>query len=120
MFENEWLPQALAIGISYYDFWEMNPHIINIFSMAHRIKSKEINAQMYLQGIYMRDAILSTICNAFKGKGAEPYEYPKEPYDLTAETELTEQEKDEQIERLFASLQIMKDNFDRNKEQPTD
>lgn len=114
MFENEWLPQALVIGISYSDFWEMNPHIINIYSLAHKKRMKEKNAEMHLQGIYMRDAILSTICNAFQGKGAKPYEYPKEPYDFSPETELTEQEKDEQIEMLFASLSMMKSNFDKN------
>lgn len=123
MFENEWLPQALAIGISYYDFWEMNPHIIEIHTKAHRIKLKEQNAYMHLQGIYMRDAILSTICNAFKDKGSEPYSYPKEPYDITNEPkELTEEEKDKQIEMLFNSLNIMKTNFDRehNKDMQTD
>lgn len=115
MFENEWLPQAITLGISFNDFWDMNPHIINIYSMAHKIEVKEKNAFMHLQGIYMRDAILSSICNAFKGKGQEPYEYPKEPYDLSANTELTEKEKDEQIELLFANLGSLKDKFDKHK-----
>lgn len=115
MYEKEWLPQALSIGISYYDFWDMNPHIINIFTEAKRIQNKEKNAFMHLQGVYMRDAILSSICNSFRGKGTEPYEYPKEPYNIEGERELTEEEKDMQVEQLFANLVLMQERFESNK-----
>lgn len=123
MVEKTWLVQALSIGISYNDFWGMNPHIIKIYIDAYKTKLEEHNFLMYLQGIYVRDALLSTVGNMFKGKGTKDFEYPKEPYSLNSEEtdnsnkELTEEEKDLQVKMLFANLESMKRRFDARKQQ---
>lgn len=92
MIEKTWLVQALSIGISYNDFWHMTPHTIAIQIDAHKKKIEEKNYFMYIQGRYFADAIMATIGNSFRGKGQKPYEYPKEPYELT-KRELTQSEK---------------------------
>lgn len=115
MIEETWLPRAISIGISYDDFWHMNPHIIQIHIKAHKQWLQERNELAYIQGVYMRDAIESSICNGFRAKGSKPYEYPKEPYEFWGERELTEQEKDMQINQIFANLQLMKSNFEKNR-----
>ena len=62
-----------------------------------------------MQGLYIRDALLSTVGNMFSNKGATPMEYPAEPYPVTAE-QVAERESAEQRkmeERLKADLHAM-------------
>lgn len=74
----------------------------------------EKNALMHLQGIYLLDALKATVENALKPKGAKQYEYPSKPYPLTESKRLQseEEEKNKQVELLFAQLGAMKTNFD--------
>ncbi len=96
----------------------MTPHIVNLHIEAHRKTMDEQNMLMHLQGVYMRDAIASTIGNAFKGKGQQAYEYPKEPYNIFGiNRELTQEEKDLEVKALFDNLQGMKQRFDKKKKE---
>lgn len=115
MIEKTWLVQAIAIGISYNDFWQMNPRIIKLHIDAHKQWYEEQNTLMYIQGRYFADAIMATVCNMFRGQGHKPYEFPKEPYkfEKEEERELTPMEKDLAVKQLFAELQQMKENFDK-------
>ncbi len=92
----------------------MNPKIINAHTQAHQLAMKEYNALMHLQGIYMRDAIESSICNAFR-KG-EKYEYPKQPYDIF-EKPITETDENRQINEVFANLEAMQKRFEEAKKK---
>ena len=114
MIEKTWLVQALSIGIPYKDFWGMTPRIVGLHMKAHEKHIDEVNMMMYVQGLYVRDAIASSICNSFKGKNAKPFEYPKKPYELH-EHELTEKEKEKQVQDLFAGLMAQKARFDAKK-----
>lgn len=85
------MPKVLPLGVSYDEFWDMNPHKINILVMAFNQKTKdEIRKQnmlMHLQGQYFMEALLATVGNMFRGKGQRPHEYPKEAYTLDLEYE---------------------------------
>ena len=109
-----WLPQALAIGISYEDFWNMNPRIINIHIEGYKKKQEKQleydNYIAYLGGIYVRDALASTVGNMFSKKGHQPIEYPKEPYPVTQEQIEDKQERERQ--EFWASLHTMQANFE--------
>jgi len=111
---DDWLEQALSLGISYKDFWEMTPRIIKIHAKAHQKRIDETNVLMHIQGMYVRDAIACTIGNSFRPKSAKPFEYPKEPYQLH-EKELTEQDKQAQIREFFDGLMARKARFDAQK-----
>lgn len=111
------LPDAISIGISYHDFWgKTNPHILDLTFNGY-IKSMERqrdydNELAYLQGMYFAEAIQATIGNVFKRKTAKNHEYPKEPYNLHGERELTEEEKDVQRMAFLDSLKQMQANFE--------
>lgn len=70
----------------------------------------------YLQGRYFVDALLSTVGNMFSKKGAKPLEYPKEPYNLEAERELTQDEKDAKAKAIIDNLMRMQEAFERTKQ----
>ena len=115
-----WLTKALSIGISYHDFWTLTPKavllILDGYNQEFQRKLEYDNLIAYLQGRYMVDAIACTVGNMFSKKGAKPLEYPKEPYNLEGEKELTQEEKDAKAKAVIDNLMRMKESFDRTKQ----
>lgn len=82
MFENEWFPQANAMGVTWQEFWKMNPHIIKCLIKGHREKiEQEIKRQDLLQylwwGNYGLSAVAVAVEHTIFGKKAKS-EYVKE------------------------------------------
>lgn len=62
------------------------------------------------------DALFATVGNMLSGKGSRRFEYPKTPYELNqGHKELTENEKQMEVDRFFAREQARRINFKRNK-----
>lgn len=87
------------------------------------MRRKQADTDMYMQGLYFREALLSSVCNnsLWMEKGAKPHEYPKKTFMQTIEKEqninhntLTEEEKKKQTEMLFKSLSVMQSNYNLN------
>ena len=102
----------------------MTPAIIDAHKKAFKIKKEEQNAFAYIQGVYVRDALSSTVGNMFKKKGAKAIEYPSQPYDLYAKADeaieesdggMSEAEKRKKTEALFGMLRLMQANFEISK-----
>lgn len=101
----------------------MNPHKVMPYVRAKEMeidnRRQMENEIAYLNGIYVRDALLCTVCNMLGGKSSKKFEYPKEPYEVFQKQEepheLTEEEKIKKTEELFLRLNIMKSNFDLAK-----
>lgn len=71
------------MGISYHDFWKMNPHIIKFYIEQYKDKRNEEDLKQWQLGQYITAAI-STI-----GKG----KYPKKPmFQIIEEKEITERD----------------------------
>lgn len=119
MIEKTWLVNALSIGISYHDFWSMTPKIVLLilegYNQAEKRKFDYNNLVAFIQGRYFVDALLCTVGNMFSKKGAKTIEYPKEPYNLEGERELTQEEKDAGAKVIIDNLMRMKENFERAK-----
>lgn len=123
LYTKEWFPYCNVMGISWCQFWDMNPRIVNAHKQGFKLKKEEQNAFAYIQGVYVRDALASTVGNMMKKKGAKAIEYPSQPYDLykedvssdTGENGMTEAEKRKKTEEIFGVLSVMKANFDISK-----
>lgn len=114
MFENEWFPAAHSIGVSWDDFWRMNPHIINLMIKGHKEKLKQIDFMNWISGQYMLSAVLVAVEKNLAGRKARA-KYIKEPImKQMEEQQEPRSEKDIQKKReLFvARLQAMKTNWD--------
>lgn len=96
------MPKVIPLGVSYDDFWAMNPHRIEILILAYNeAKKNEIRTQnmlFHLQGHYFADALLATVGNMFRGKGQQPFKYPSEPFELNLDGEEIDIEDKEQRE----------------------
>jgi hypothetical protein len=104
MFEKEWFKNAYKLGVSWEDFWHMNPRIIQAIADGYAEKKKDEmqieNCVAYLQGRYFMDALMATVGNMFKSNG-----------------ELTEEEIEKQRERFAAKLTRMEANFKAGQKQ---
>ena len=121
MFEKEWLPYALSIGISYKDFWHMNPRRIRAFGEAHKKKTQILDEYMWQMGWYNKEAfqvVMAHFGAGLSGKKSDA-EYIKKP--LLQEnpngkgTELTEEEKQREVDLFFKRENIRRLNWQRNK-----
>lgn len=95
----------------------MTPHDVLVVLEGYKLHRKQEteyqNLMMYIQGRYMVDAILCTVGNMFSKKGAKQIEYPKEPYDLEPDRELTQEEKDAKADEIIKNLMRMQENFEK-------
>ena len=99
LIREEYLVNALAAGVSYELFWHLTPTKLTYFFLAQKKRRQAEDERDYLLGLYVREALRSTVCNAFlwKRKGSMPDQYPAKPFlqDLPAqqkERRLTEDE----------------------------
>lgn len=115
------LPNALAVGVPYELFWHLTPKKLEVFYEAYRIKRKLKDQEMWYMGQYVADALSATVCNAFlwKKKGEQPNTYPNSPYLSKTQTvgeheELTEDEKQKEVDLFFARERARRVNWKRS------
>ena len=90
--------------------------ILDAYNREQKRKLDYDNFIAFLQGRYFVDALLSTVGNMFSKKGAKPLEYPREPYNLEEERELTQEEKDAKAKAIIDNLMQMQESFERSKQ----
>ena len=93
----EVFPYYLSIGMTYDQFWNDDPWLAKYYRQAEEIKSDRRNQELWLQGLYVYNAICnaSPILHAFAKKGTKPVPYPDRPYSLTEKQRRKEQEEKE-------------------------
>lgn len=84
----------MAIGMSYDDYWNGDCEMTRAYLKAHKLKKQMENEKMWLQGLYIYDALcdVSPILRALPEKGAKPLPYPSKPYPLTKDKAKAEEE----------------------------
>lgn len=95
--------------MTYEQYWYGDPWMVRAFYKAHKLRQKQMNESAWVNGLYVAQAIASTVGNAFLGEGAEPIEYPEEPFPLYGE-EKVEREKSpeqEEAEAVWAKAWMM-------------
>ena len=99
----------MSIGMTYDEFWNQDVAMVRAFRKSYELKRRQQNENLWMQGLYIRDALLSTVGNMFAGKGATPIEYPAEPYPVTAEqvAEKEAAENRKMEERMKADMMAM-------------
>ena len=110
----------MSFGMTYDEYWDGDVRAHRMFREAFRLKRKERNFEMWLQGRYFYDALCaaSPILKSFS-KAKKPLDYTKEPYDLTPQDarEREEREAMERYERVKRKVAEFADEMKRrNKE----
>lgn len=101
-------PYYMSIGMSYAEFWDDDVCKVKAYREAQILRDKRQNEMLWVHGIYMRDALMSTVGNMLAGKKGNKFEYPSEPYPVTQEQIREKQEHDAKIkeERFKAEFAL--------------
>ena len=99
--------------MSYDEFWYGDPFRAVAYRAAHRLRIEQSNQQLWLQGLYVHNAVAVAINNAFS---KTKLKYISEPIKLFKPTEEEQQAKIEETRRkLVEKLNAFKDAFDKAK-----
>lgn len=92
------------MGMTWSQFWLDDPKLTIAYRKAEMIRKRRKNEELWLEGIYMAEALHSTVGNMFS-KG-EKHSYPVEPYPLTEDEQQERREREEKarMERMKAAF----------------
>lgn len=92
------LPYYLSIGMTPNEFWHGDTALHKAYREAQKLKDKKRNQDLWLQGLYVYEAIIdaSPILRFTTKRDVKPLPYPDEPYPITPEER---REREERIER---------------------
>jgi hypothetical protein len=101
---NELFPAYLAMGMTWTQFWIDEPELAVAYRKAEMIRKRRRNEELWLQGIYVAEALKATVCNMFN-KG-QKNQYPDEPLPITADEQQERREREERnrMERMKAAF----------------
>lgn len=94
----------LALGMTYELYWDGDNDLPRAYLEAEKIRDRKKNQWLWLQGMYVYDAV-GRLIPAFKFgvKNPKAEQYPREPYPITKE-EIEEREK----KKFYSMLERMK------------
>lgn len=77
-------PYYLSIGMTEEQYWDRDCTLVKSYRKAEELRKERVNQEMWLQGMYIYDAIsrLSPILRAFAKKGTKAQPYGKRSYRL--------------------------------------
>ena len=109
------MPTYLAMGMTSEEYWKGDPYLTVVYRKAWDLRKEQRNHEMWLQGLYVYDAVGSIMSSLFKGKGQQAAKYPDKPYRLTPLTEEEKAQKKIEIHnQLTRYFQAKKEAFERN------
>lgn len=89
-----YLPAAIKYGISYDDFWKMNPRIMEIYQKGYMDEVKQKQQLMNYQAWLNNQYTMMAIGSAFNRKN----KYPKKPFEFKDTKKIEETEENYRIE----------------------
>ena len=115
------LPFALSIGMTYDFFMHNPPRVFPSFYKAYKLIEKKRDEELWRAGLYNHRAVAVAVEHCLAGRKAQS-KYVEKPFLQQAEelneenkAELSEAEKQKQVELLFMQLEIQAFNHKREK-----
>lgn len=83
----------MALGMTCDEFWYGDYCNFKYYKTAFELRRKQENEKMWIMGKYVASALLSTVCNQLQGKQGEKIDYPAEPFPLTREEAIKQEQR---------------------------
>ena len=92
--------------MTYDQYWHGEPELAEYYRKAHQFRLEEQNFMMYMQGIYVRDAIAEFVEYYGFTKNPKPLnKYPKEPYPITKREKVkSKADREEEIANYYLNM----------------
>lgn len=106
-------PYYLSIGMTEEQYWDKDCMLVKYYRQADELRKERVNQEMWLQGMYIYDAVsrLSPIFNSFAKTKPKPY--VEEPYPINQKTaEESKVRKDKAL--VDKGLRYMQAYMDQN------
>ena len=103
------------MGVSWEEFWTLNPHIINLMIKGHQEKLKELDYLLWLNGKYSMEAEMVALEHfgaGLSGKTSQA-KYLKSPLMKEIIEVDAEEEKQREVDRFFAQESARRANWRR-------
>lgn len=96
----------MSIGMTYDQYWYGDVRMVEAFREADRLRKEQMNYELWLQGLYVFDAVSCAVQNGNRTKQSDPIsKYAEQPYEIfKKEPTKEEREAQEKAERLQAKL----------------
>lgn len=110
----EWFPQAYAIGVSWDEFWRMNPRILSAIAEGYNQRVSNADYMNWINGQYTLAAVTVGVERNLAGRKSKS-EYPKNPFFKEIEKQnkpLSDDELQKQRELFVERLKTMQSNFE--------
>lgn len=104
----ELCPIYMAYGMSYDEYWHGEAYATKFYRKKHELQVKQKDEESWIQGMYIYEALcyVAPVLHAFSKSGTKPLPYRDKPYLFDMKKEVTEEEKQQEIdnERLKAQI----------------
>jgi hypothetical protein len=92
------------MGMTWTQFWIDEPELAVAYRKSEMIRKRRRNEELWLQGMYVAEALSATVGNMFT-KG-DKHSYPAEPYPITEDEQRERREREEKarMERMKAAF----------------
>lgn len=84
----------MAMGMPIHEYWDGDCELVRYYRRAFEIRQKQRNHELWLQGLYVHEAVAIAIGNAFRKKGGRVMKYSAQPYAVTRMEQREEQQKE--------------------------
>lgn len=111
----ELCPIYMSYGMSYDEFWYDEAYRAMFYRNYHKLKVKQKNEEMWIQGMYIYEALcdVAPILHAFSKKGTKPLPYPDKPYGTNVDKAQTEADKEQEVKNAQMIARIHFENWAR-------
>ena len=116
----------MSIGMTYEQYWYGDTHMVRAFYRAEKLRQEQKDAEAWMIGSYVAEAITATVGAVFRKKGSQPETYPDLPRlmkkRMEEEEERRRSEEKAEKERLLALAWMTNfvqagKNWGKNKKQ---
>ncbi len=104
---DEQCPFYMLMGMTYEEFWDKEPAMAMYYRKRYKLKQRERNRDLWLQGLYIYEALcdVAPVLQAFAKRGTKVRPYSQEPYCLS-EKEQQEREQEKEKEKMLKLKKI--------------
>jgi len=96
---NRQFPFYLSIGMTYDQYWNDDCLLTKYYREAQEIRNDRKNQELWLQGLYIYDALTKVAPALHAMKPQRPSPYPEKPYPITKEAIERDKEEREKAQR---------------------
>lgn len=96
------------------EFWNQSPYLARVYRKAYYHRKSEINQNMWIQGLYIYNALGVVMNNCFGGKGVKKLNYVEKPIEIFPPTPAEEQRKaEEERKKIIAAFNVWSKLIDK-------